>query len=158
MTTDNAETFGQFVRRQRHLRAWTLATLAKRIGISVPYLSDIERDRSSPSVETMTRILAALGLVWNWDAITGRRNFEVCYPSYVRTEVEAKDYRDAAGIFRATYNRVPGQVDGLPVAGICENTGEIVFCHDDFTIDEDGIIVLNERREPEQEKEATDAL
>lgn len=51
----------------------TLATLAEASGLSVSFLSDVERGRTDPSLETLRKIAAAYGMelrvafVWTAD-------------------------------------------------------------------------------------------
>ena len=54
-------TFGQRVRERRRERELTLRSLAEACGLSVAYLSDVERGRTRPSLKTLVRIAAALG-------------------------------------------------------------------------------------------------
>jgi transcriptional regulator with XRE-family HTH domain len=54
-------TIGEKIRALRQRRGWTLRDLADKTGLSVPYLSDIERRReSNPTLETLTTIAGAL--------------------------------------------------------------------------------------------------
>lgn len=46
-------TLGQRLRAIRKSSHMTLKQLAKEVGISVSFLSDIERDRTSPSLNTL---------------------------------------------------------------------------------------------------------
>lgn len=46
----------------RHQRGWTLKDLAERCGLSVSYLSDLERGRTAPSYKTMEKLAAAFEL------------------------------------------------------------------------------------------------
>lgn len=55
-------TIGERVREKRHELGWTLKQLADATDLSLPYLSDVERGRTQPSVKTLTRIAAGLGL------------------------------------------------------------------------------------------------
>jgi len=58
-TTDS--TLGSRVRARRQRRGWTLKDLAHHTHLSVPYLSDIERDNlANPTLETLTTLAAAL--------------------------------------------------------------------------------------------------
>lgn len=52
---------GERLRRMRRERGETLAQVARRAGISVQYLSEIERGRKEPSSEMVSAVLGALG-------------------------------------------------------------------------------------------------
>ena len=52
---------GERLRRMRHARGERLADVARRAGISVQYLSEIERGRKEPSSEMVSAVLGALG-------------------------------------------------------------------------------------------------
>ncbi|MEW5952136.1 MAG: helix-turn-helix transcriptional regulator [Bacillota bacterium] len=52
---------GRKIRKLRQEQDLTLKELAARVGISLSYLSDIERNRSNPSVDTLQSIASALG-------------------------------------------------------------------------------------------------
>ncbi|KQY98598.1 XRE family transcriptional regulator [Microbacterium sp. Root53] len=52
---------GDRLRRMRRERGETLAEVARRAGISVQYLSEIERGRKEPSSEMVAAVLGALG-------------------------------------------------------------------------------------------------
>ena len=56
------EVAGDVLREQRHHRAQTLAAVAARAGISVQYLSEVERGRKEPSSEVLAAVTGALGL------------------------------------------------------------------------------------------------
>lgn len=56
------ETAGAVLREQRHRREQTLAEVADRAGISVQYLSEIERGRKDPSSEILGAVTGALHL------------------------------------------------------------------------------------------------
>lgn len=53
---------GALLRRERHRQRRTLAELAVAAGVSVPYLSEMERGRKDPSSEMLAAVAAALGL------------------------------------------------------------------------------------------------
>jgi transcriptional regulator with XRE-family HTH domain len=53
---------GARLRAIRHLRRATLKTVAERANLSESFLSQIERGKASPSVASLTRIAAALGV------------------------------------------------------------------------------------------------
>jgi len=56
------KTLGRKIRRLRQERAETLEQLASRCGLSVGFLSQVERGLSSPSVASLKAILDALGI------------------------------------------------------------------------------------------------
>src|SRR5262249_16948705 len=50
------------IRREREQRAWSLAELANRAGVSKAMLSKIERAEASPTAATLSRVATAFGL------------------------------------------------------------------------------------------------
>ena len=56
------EAAGGVLRAQRHRREQTLAEVAGRAGISVQYLSEVERGRKEPSSEVLGAVAGALDL------------------------------------------------------------------------------------------------
>lgn len=56
------EVTGQALRETRQRRGQTLAAVAARAGVSVPYLSEIERGRKEPSSEVLAAVAGALEL------------------------------------------------------------------------------------------------
>jgi transcriptional regulator with XRE-family HTH domain len=57
-TTD--ATLGSRIRARRQRHGWTLKDLANKTGLSVPYLSDIERSNGNPTLETLTTLATAM--------------------------------------------------------------------------------------------------
>lgn len=57
---------GAEIRRLRKLRKLTLEALGQATGLSVGYLSQVERNKSSPTVKAMFDISHALGVTINW--------------------------------------------------------------------------------------------
>jgi transcriptional regulator with XRE-family HTH domain len=55
-------TLGQRIRARRLELAITLRELARRVGVSAPYLTDLEAGRRHPSPEVLGRMAEALGL------------------------------------------------------------------------------------------------
>lgn len=51
---------GEHLRRRRHERGETLADVAERAGVSVQYLSEIERGLKEPSSEILSAVVGAL--------------------------------------------------------------------------------------------------
>jgi transcriptional regulator with XRE-family HTH domain len=63
---DADERVGFEVRDLRHARDMTLADLAEATGLSVGYLSQVERGVSSPSVKALHSISRAMGVTISW--------------------------------------------------------------------------------------------
>jgi transcriptional regulator with XRE-family HTH domain len=61
------------VRRWRHERGLTLAQVAERSGLNVGYLSQIENEKASPSLETLARLGTALDVPMTWFLIDSTR-------------------------------------------------------------------------------------
>jgi transcriptional regulator with XRE-family HTH domain/quercetin dioxygenase-like cupin family protein len=53
---------GPALRAARTRRGWTVAELATACGLSKGFISQVENDRTSPSLDTLDRLAAALGL------------------------------------------------------------------------------------------------
>lgn len=60
--SDLSATIAREVRAGRHMRGWTLETLASRSGVSKGALVAIEQGRGNPSIATLCRIADALGV------------------------------------------------------------------------------------------------
>jgi len=56
------EALGARLRQLRKANGWTLANVAARTGLSVSFLSDIERGRTSPSLDTLEKLAGVYGL------------------------------------------------------------------------------------------------
>lgn len=54
--------FGMQLRKRRHMLGLTLEDVAQRSGLGRSIISDIERDRVSPSIATLLKLCRALGL------------------------------------------------------------------------------------------------
>lgn len=70
-------TIGEQVRQLRRAKALPLKDLAERIGMSIGYVSQVERGRSVLTVEVLMRISEALGVPLNYffqSVATGRRD------------------------------------------------------------------------------------
>ncbi|HEY8390662.1 MAG TPA: helix-turn-helix transcriptional regulator [Clostridia bacterium] len=65
MIEKNKKYLGQIIRNKRKEKKFTQKYLAKQIGLSRNYLSDIENGRYMPSVETLIRIASILELDLN---------------------------------------------------------------------------------------------
>ncbi|GAB3667817.1 hypothetical protein GCM10027596_37400 [Nocardioides korecus] len=56
------EAVGRALRAERRRQDRTLADVASRSGVSLPYLSEVERGRKEPSSEILGAVAGALGL------------------------------------------------------------------------------------------------
>lgn len=63
-------TIGQRVREKRREKKMTLKLLAEATGLTLTYLSDVERDRTQPSLKTLGRVAEGFG-VSTTDLIAG---------------------------------------------------------------------------------------
>ena len=56
------EAVGRELRTERHANERTLADVAQRAGVSIQYLSEVERGLKEPSSEVLSAVAGALGL------------------------------------------------------------------------------------------------
>src|ERR1700686_4525674 len=62
-----SESLGAKLRHLRTAREWTIAQLAEQAGVSSGLISQIERGNSNPSIKTLQRLRAALGVnLWEF--------------------------------------------------------------------------------------------
>ena len=59
MTTERL-TLGEYVRRLRRAKGWSLSEAAEKVGVSYSYLSRVENDSAVPTAETLAKIASAL--------------------------------------------------------------------------------------------------
>lgn len=64
--TGDERRIGREIRSLRKARGYTLAVLAERCDLSVGYLSLLERDMSTPSINTLHAVSRALGVTISW--------------------------------------------------------------------------------------------
>lgn len=57
-----AEKLAEYIRVGRARNRWTQAEFAQRVGLSTPYVSEIERGIADPQLSTVERIAGELGL------------------------------------------------------------------------------------------------
>src|SRR5918996_2580457 len=57
---------GAQIRRRRRDRGLTLAAIAQQTGLNVGYLSQVENDKASPSLETLAALADALDVPIGW--------------------------------------------------------------------------------------------
>lgn len=53
---------GRVLQRRRAAAGWTIATVAAKAGLSVPYIANLEKGRGNPTLAALSRLTAALGL------------------------------------------------------------------------------------------------
>lgn len=56
----NTPTLGERLRARRHRLGLTLAEVAERAKLSLPYVSNLERDRGNPTIEALQALASAL--------------------------------------------------------------------------------------------------
>ena len=111
------EVYGQLIRRLRGRQGRTLTDVAARAGVSVAYLSEIERGLKEPSSEVLEAVCTALG-----SSIThlvgaahrelvlesGAMGFRLDENKYVAGDVDELDEAVGAGVLDLTRRR-PGR-------------------------------------------------
>ena len=60
--TELSRSFGNAVRQVREERGWSQERLAEHADLNRSYVGDLERGRAMPSLATLTKLAAALGL------------------------------------------------------------------------------------------------
>ncbi|WP_374297126.1 helix-turn-helix domain-containing protein [Sphingomonas sp.] len=100
--------FGNMLRRERKEQNLTLGDLAKKVGISVPYLSQIETGTKPLQDKLVERFVTELGLIGD-DANALRRAAAVSMGEYsIRMEEGASnDDRILASMLAAGFARLP---------------------------------------------------
>lgn len=63
---DSVQKLGREIRGLRKARGLTLTQLAEKSGLSIGYLSLLERDRATPSINALHTISRALGVMISW--------------------------------------------------------------------------------------------
>lgn len=90
---------GEKIKMLRKERSWTLAILAEKTGLSISYLSDIERGKTNPSVLTLRNIARVFDI--SSSSIFGDE-YEILCPDYIDEFIEANQLDDSwANLFRA---------------------------------------------------------
>src|SRR5512133_3552104 len=64
--TPDIQKIGREIRGLRKARGLTLTELAEKSGLSIGYLSLVERDRATPSINALHAISRALGVTISW--------------------------------------------------------------------------------------------
>lgn len=93
----------------KHLRkghGWSLRDLSNATnGLSISYLSDIERGRTVPSIETIERLAEAFSM--SVSVFMGGANLDA--NAEERALIEAYRARDLAAVVRITMRRIDGE-------------------------------------------------
>lgn len=64
----SAKEFGTLVRSERERRGWSQSELASRVGVSLPWISQFERGKSTAQIDLVLKTLAALEIrLWAGD-------------------------------------------------------------------------------------------
>jgi transcriptional regulator with XRE-family HTH domain len=113
--TNFRELAGSALRRRRQAQARTLREVADAAGVSLAYLSEVERGRKEPSSEVLEAVCAALGVLLS-DVL-----FEVAH-TLVRLEAEAAPAAVPVGFAATPGQPAPAEPVGaeVPVAVAAE--------------------------------------
>ena len=65
-STRTRPSVGPQIRRLRQERGLTLAQVAERTGLNVGYLSQVENDKASPSLESLSALATAIDVPITW--------------------------------------------------------------------------------------------
>ena len=60
MTTDIKILFGKRLRKLRRMRDWTQEEMAEKCGMSSDFISQLERGKNSPSLDTLQKLAEVL--------------------------------------------------------------------------------------------------
>jgi len=97
--SNNYSNFGEFIAQKREEKKITLREMAKKLGITPPYLSDVEKDRRNPFDLEKLELLANILLLSEEDKtimldLAGKKRNEVApdLPEYIME----RDYVSAA--------------------------------------------------------------
>lgn len=100
---------GETIKRYRRHNNLTLKELAQRTGLSVGYLSNVERDQTSPTFDNLCAICDALSISVE-DLLRHRQTYNPCIKKKNRKPIYPKDYRFQYEYITGTH---------LPMVGIC---------------------------------------
>jgi len=115
---------GRSIRRLRKQRALTLAQLAELAGVSVAFISLVERDKAQPSVKTLHTISRALGVTISWfftaqsgepaaamtPIVRGRDRRQLRFDSGITDELLSPSLAGQLELLRSTF--APGATSG----------------------------------------------
>lgn len=94
MTTESYKNFGEFLHKKRIAKGVSYRDLASFLGVSAPYLSDIEKDRrNAPTMEKLERLANYFNLSQEETAVmydlAGQKKEEIApdIPGYIKENV-----------------------------------------------------------------------
>jgi transcriptional regulator with XRE-family HTH domain len=102
-------TFGEYMRRLRRLRKWSLHTLAEESGISYTHLSRLENESTLPSAESVARLAQALD-----GDLKAMLEMADCLPKLILDRIRSQE-QEANSLKRAA--GLPGNAPEEPVSG-----------------------------------------
>jgi|SRR3984893_1010613 transcriptional regulator with XRE-family HTH domain len=110
------ETFGEAVRRQRLAKGLGVRELARALGLSASYISDIEHDRRTPSEIVLRALAHVLGADTDvLMTLSGRLGDEVT--DYLRRTPAARELVRVLATQRASNGRVGSLVNQVKKRG-----------------------------------------
>lgn len=125
---------GKRIRMRRKAQNFSLEQIAKRTGLSVGYLSNLERDLTSPTFDNLVKICGAMD-VNVVELISSSLEFRPVTKKEERELVYSRDYH--AKVEYLTDTRNPQAMTGLCVT-VYDNQEEVSYGHE---VDELGVIV-----------------
>jgi transcriptional regulator with XRE-family HTH domain len=136
------QNLGESLRRMREAQHTSLRGLAEQTGFSASFLSQIENGQCSPSISSMEKIAAALGItLWQFFQVAQTRSANVVRAAsrsqlsleWSRAEVEALGFLGDGSRFQAAIIRMqPGGLSGKHVRPSIAD--EFVFIHDGMVV------------------------
>ncbi|MER7663275.1 MULTISPECIES: helix-turn-helix domain-containing protein [unclassified Streptomyces] len=127
---------GAAVRRRRRALDLTLATVAERSGLSIPFLSQVENERARPSVRSLQRVADAL-------ETTTSRLLAASDAARTVAVVRADEDDDAPPVPRARrLVRGRHQLEALEFTGEHDTGGEFQHRNDELMYIADGAVEL----------------
>jgi transcriptional regulator with XRE-family HTH domain len=133
-----SQNLGESLRRLREAQHTSLRALAEQTGFSASFLSQIENGQCSPSISSMEKIAAALGVtLWQFFQVAHTRSANVIRAAsrsqlsleWSRAEVEALGVLGDGSRFQAAIVRMqPGGLSGKHVRPSIAD--EFVFIHE----------------------------
>lgn len=132
------QNLGESLRRLRETQHTSLRALAEQTGFSASFLSQIENGQCSPSISSMEKIAAALGVtLWQFFQVTQTRSANVIRADarsqlsleWSRADVEALGFLGDGSRFQAAVVRMqPGGLSGKHLRPSIAD--EFVFIHE----------------------------